>query len=407
MFRDWRPYLSPGEIGTIKVIATDRKQARTIHRYCRALLTRVPVLKQLVAHDSDDEIELRNGITIEIQSASFRSVRGYTVIACLADELAFWRTDEGSANPDAEILAAIRPAMATIPGAMLLCASSPYARRGELWNAFRRYHGKDDAPALVWQAATRVMNATVPQRLIDDELERDPARGASEYLAEFRTDIETFVPREVVDALVVPGRFQLPRISGVNYFGFFDAAGGSGGDSFVSAIGHLEGTSGIAVLDAMIERRPPFTPSETVDEHAALFKSFGVREIVGDRWAGEFPAEGFRKHGISVNVSARVKSDIYREALPMLTSGRVELLDVPRLAAQLVALERRTARGGKDSIDHAPGQHDDLVNAALGVLLLAATEPVSIGSLITPEVLERARRPSLHMLRRRLDGHYF
>ena len=91
----------------------------------------------------------------------------------------------------------------------------------------------------------------------------------------------------------------------------------------------------------------------------------------------------------------------------MLTSGRVELLDVPRLAAQLVALERRTARGGKDSIDHAPGQHDDLVNAALGVLLLAATEPVSIGSLITAEVLERARRPSLHMLRRRLDGHYF
>ena len=103
VFKDWSPYLSPGEVGTIKVIATDREQARTIHRYCRALLTRVPALKQLVAHDSDDEIELRNGIVIEIQTASFRSVRGYTVIACLADEIAFWATDEASANPDSEI----------------------------------------------------------------------------------------------------------------------------------------------------------------------------------------------------------------------------------------------------------------------------------------------------------------
>jgi hypothetical protein len=33
------------------------------------------------------------------------------------------------------------------------------------------------------------------------------------------------------------------------------------------------------------------------------------------------------------------------------------------LAAQLCALERRTSRGGRDSIDHAPGAHDDLANA--------------------------------------------
>src|SRR5690349_18963620 len=31
VFRDWRPYLAPGEIGTIKIIAVDRRQARTIH----------------------------------------------------------------------------------------------------------------------------------------------------------------------------------------------------------------------------------------------------------------------------------------------------------------------------------------------------------------------------------------
>jgi hypothetical protein len=63
---------------------------------------------------------------------------------------------------------------------------------------------------------------------------------------------------------------------------------------------------------------------------------------------------------------------LYRDALPLLNSGRVELLDVPRLAAQLCSLERRTVRGGKDSIDHPPGAHDDLANAVAGVVTLAA-----------------------------------
>src|SRR5271170_1600147 len=69
VFRDWHPYLSPGEVGTIKVLATDRRQARVIHRYCRALLSQVPVLASLIERDGDDEILLTNGICIEIQTA--------------------------------------------------------------------------------------------------------------------------------------------------------------------------------------------------------------------------------------------------------------------------------------------------------------------------------------------------
>jgi hypothetical protein len=38
-----------------------------------------------------------------------------------------------------------------------------------------------------------------------------------------------------------------------------------------------------------------------------------------------------------------------------------------KLVHQLVGLERRTSRGGRDSIDHAPGGHDDLANSVAGV----------------------------------------
>jgi hypothetical protein len=49
----------------------------------------------------------------------------------------------------------------------------------------------------------------------------------------------------------------------------------------------------------------------------------------------------------------------------------VELLDDRRLRAQLLGLERHTGRSGRDSITHAPGLHDDVINAVAGALLLA------------------------------------
>jgi hypothetical protein len=371
VFRDWRPYLSPGEVGTVKVIAVDRKQARVIHRYCRALLTKVPAFAQLVGRETDDEIILNNGITIEIQTASFRSTRGYTCIAALLDELAFWSNAEGSSNPDSEIIAAIRPAMATVPGAFFLAASSPYARRGELYNAWRRYHGQEDAPVLVWQAATRTMNCTVPQSFIDAELERDLPKASAEYLAEFRSDIQSFVSREIVDAAVVPSRHELPKFASTRYHAFTDPAGGSGSDSMTLAIGHRD-PLGSLVLDLLRERRPPFSPESVASEFAVACKSYGIRKIVGDHYAGEWPREAFRKLGVEYETSDKSKSEIYQDALPLLNSGKIELLDHPRLVAQLCGLERKTARSGRDSIDHSPGAHDDVCNAALGALLLAS-----------------------------------
>jgi hypothetical protein len=80
-------------------------------------------------------------------------------------------------------------------------------------------------------------------------------------------------------------------------------------------------------------------------------------------------AEQFQKQGIRYEPAEMPKGEICRELLPTLNSGRLELLDVPRLASQLVGLERRTSRGGRESIDHAPGGHDDLANAAAGALV--------------------------------------
>ena len=382
IFFDWKPYTVPGELALVRIMAADRRQARAIFRYAKAMLEKVPLLAGLIESISDEEIRLTNGLGIEITTASWRTVRGATIVACLCDEVAIWYSDETSANPDSEILRALRPAMAGIPNAMLLCAGSPYARRGEMWEAYKRAYGKPD-PTLFWMADTRTMRPSLPQRIIDEAFERDEVAALSEYgrdgLITFRNDLESFVARETVEQAVVARRIELPRVPGVSYVGFTDAAGGSGGDSFTGAVAHRE-PSGKLIVDAIREKRPPFSPEVVVEEMAALFRAYGVHRIKSDRWGGQFPVEAFGKHGITVEVSDLVKSDIYLAFLPLLNSGKIELLDNKRLISQLCSLERRTARSGKDSVDHPPGAnaHDDVINAVAGAAIAASQAKVMV-----------------------------
>jgi hypothetical protein len=368
-FVDWRHLLSPGEMGVVQVIAADKSQAKTVLRYLRSFIVQHPLLKQLVKRQTSETIELSCRITIQVSTASFRTVRGFTLVAALCDELGFWWTDEGAANVDTEVIAALKPSMATIPNAMLLCASSPYAKKGALWTAFRKHFGQD-GPALIWKAATRVMNPTVAQSVVDEAMEADPAHATAEFMAEFRSDLQDYITREIIDSVVVPGRHELPPMSGVSYVGFVDPSGGSS-DSMTLAIAHRD-KEGCAILDLIREKRPPFSPQVTVAEFATALKMYRINTVSGDRYAGAFSQEPFRERGIKYEVSEKPKSDLYRDLLPLLNSGKVELLDHQRLAAQLCGLERRTARSGKDSIDHAPGAHDDLANSVAGALTMAA-----------------------------------
>lgn len=364
-FVDWQPYLSPGEEGTIIIIAVDKRQARVIFRYIEAFLTTVPMLKSMIEKHNIGLFELTNNVTIEIHTASFRTVRGYTLIAALLDEIAFFRSEESS-NPDYEILEAIRPGMATMPWSMILCASSPHARRGVLWEHYDRYFGQKDDQILVWKAPTWYMNPIVPDYVYEQAERRDPAKYMSEYGAEFRTDVERLVTREIVDACTVQGRQELIFRRGQTYVAFVDPSGGSA-DSFTLAIAHREGDD--FVLDLVRERKPPFSPDDVVNEFVSLCKNYHISFVTGDRYGGEWPRERFRKKGIVYEVSDKNKSEIYLALLPLLNSTQIKLLDNKRLATQLITLERRTTRGGRDIIDHEPGSFDDLINSAAGALV--------------------------------------
>jgi hypothetical protein len=357
------------------IIAADRRQARVIKRYIAGLLRSVPMLAALIDNETRESIALRNRVVIEIHTASFKSVRGYTLVSALIDELAYFPVDENASDPDVEIINAIRPALATVPGAMLLCASSPHARRGALWTAYQRHFGHDADPVLVWQASTRDMNAGVPQSYIDQHMAEDPARAQAEYLALFRSDLEAFVNRQAVEACITRGVFERPPTPNATYSAFCDPSGGSGSDSMTLAIGHMDHGKQTVVVDLLRERKPPFSPEHVVEEFSKVLKTYRLSKVIGDKFAGGFPPEQFRRFSIIFDQAAKPRSELYIDLLPLINSGRIYLIDNARLINQLTSLERRTSRGGRGTIDHPPNQHDDLANAVAGLASMLIARP--------------------------------
>ncbi len=361
---DYSNVLSPGERGWLPVMSQTQKQAGIVFSYACALFEASPVLSSLIENRTADSLSLSNSVDLEIRPASFRGVRGPTAVAAVGDEVAFWAI-EGSANPDVEILNALRPALATTGGPLLMI-SSPYARRGELWNTYRQHYGPDgDRKIVVVQAPSRALNPTLPEKVVKRALERDPHAAAAEYLAQFRTDVEQLLTVEAIESCVDKGIHERPRIITEQYTAFCDPSGGSA-DSMTLCIAHREGDK--AVVDCLRERKPPFSPQTVVKEFAETLREYGLRKVTGDRFGGAWVREAFQKERIEYWPAAKPKSDLYISLVAVVNSGRLSLLDNERLSAQLVGLERRTARGGRDSIDHAPGAHDDIANAVAGVV---------------------------------------
>ena len=111
-----------------------------------------------------------------------------------------------------------------------------------------------------------------------------------------------------------------------------------------------------AILDAVREVKPPFSPEQVVKDFAATLRDYHVARVTGDHYGGEWPRERFRLAGIQYVLSEQPKGEIYLNS------------------------------------DHSPGQHDDIVNAVCGGLLLVGQHaPMRV----SPRALERSRQPAM------------
>jgi hypothetical protein len=237
---------------------------------------------------------------------------------------------------------------------------------------YRDHFGQSDDEILVVKGNTHTFNPTLDEKVIALQRAADPTAASSEWDAEFRNDISSFLDDALIDAAVEHGRpLELPPVHelfGSVYKCFVDPAGGTGGDSYTLAICHKD--KDVFVLDVVRGTRGKFDPAEVTKEYAALVKEYGIGSVVGDNYSAQWVAGAWRDTGVSYVQSDMPKGKIYLECLPLFTRGLVRLPDHPVLLRELRLLERQTHRGGRDSVDHPRNGHDDYANALCGALRL-------------------------------------
>jgi hypothetical protein len=368
--------LSKGEEGLVAIVAPSKRQGQIVKGYLRAIFDTDLLQAELVGEDFEG-FHLSSGTRIEVMSGDWRTIRGFTLLAAIVDESCFFGIDEDSKiKSDTELIRAIKPALATV-GGKLVAISSPYAKRGWSYQQWKVHFGNDSASTLVWNCPSRTMNRTLPQSVVDDALAEDLAAAKSEYLGEWRDDVGGFLSREVIERLVVPGRTMLGPNPDFEYVAFVDLSGGRGDDAAL-AIAHKRRRK--IVIDICRRWRPPFNPYEVVGAMAGDLRRYRIWKVNGDNYTADWAAQAFASCNIRYRKAEKPKSALYIELLPRLCSGEIELLDDEIIVSQLAGLERRTRTGGKDSVDHPSGGHDDLANVVAGVAEVAAKRIV-VGAL--------------------------
>lgn len=363
--RDHKTHLSVGEKAFIVLVASNKRQARVIFNYVLGKLRGSEVLNKMIESVTTEEIRLSNRITIAIYPCSEVSIRGLSIVVFIADESAFWKVD--GVNVDKSVINSVRPSLIQFPNSKLIKISSPYAKKGVIFQDFEDHFGVN-SDVLVIQGETHYFNPQISKKFIKDELKKDYSYASSEYLARFRSDLEGYLSPEALEAIIIPGRLELPKIKGIDYHAFVDPSGGRG-DAMTLSVCHKE-DSGKIIQDCIRIKKAPFDPGMCVKEFAKVLKSYDLYSCTGDRYSGEWCSSAFQNESILYKNSSSTKSQIYLEFLPLVMQARVELLDHKEQKVELLQLERRTGKG-QDSVDHPRGLHDDISNSCAGSCVLS------------------------------------
>ena len=177
-------------MGVVPIFSPTKKQSRIVRGYLRACFD-TPLLRQEVKDETKEGFLLRNGNLIEILSGDYRTARGYTLLAAIVDEIAFFGIDDDAkVKSDTELVRAIQPSLATT-GGRLIAISSPYARKGWCFKTHEKNFGNNAGRVLVVNCPSRTLNPTLSQSVVDDAMAEDMQAAKSEYLG----DSATILPR--------------------------------------------------------------------------------------------------------------------------------------------------------------------------------------------------------------------
>jgi len=383
-----RGYAAVRGIPRVLLLAFVKEQAGVAFEYVSGFFDKDRELRKLITRRTNTSLTLAHGVRVQTIGGDYRSVRAYSVAAALLDEVAYWWSDTTNANPDVEIVRALRPGLGKVPGSKLLAATTRWIEEGAAYEIHKRHYANETSQhILVVDAPTRVLNPSFDAATIAIAQEEDAESAASEYGQSWRVAGGTLVHAAAYDQCVDTGVFERtpePPLGDAYFVGAVDLSGGMGQDSASLCIGHIEEAEGPDVFtqDLLVEAEPPFDPATMVAEFAGHCARFGISEVIGDQFSEGFAASEFRRHGITYTVSERKTNECVLDSLAIINTRRVRFLDNSKARRQWLNLRRDYASGGRPTILETR-KHDDL--AVVGARAISAA--LELG--VVPEVRKK------------------
>jgi hypothetical protein len=360
--------LPQGQDGYVMLLAPTLKQAKIAFRYIRNYLRKSPILTKLIKKVTRDEIILENNVVIGCFPSNHDSVRGRTLIAVVCDEIAFWPYGDDAASPAEEVLAAVRPGMATVLSAKLIKISTPYGKSGIVWDEFSR---RNELDFPVWQLTTFEMNPSIKPEKVERERRRDEDRYRREYLAEFTESVNSWISPEYINQCIVRGRLELPPQKEINYVAALDAA--TRGADFAIAIVHK--TVGDSVVVDCVRtwtgtKNTPLSIEAVLFQIRDLLQTYNTNQVTGDQYYSDAICQQLLKLQIvyqRFDFTVQSRSGLFTNLKYYLGERKLELLDDPKLLGQLRSLRQEQRPGGHVDVRPSSGNDDSAVALALAL----------------------------------------
>jgi hypothetical protein len=373
-----------GQRAYVLIIAPVIQQASTAFRFISQYILNSPILSQSVLKIKKNEIELKNGVVIACRACSYSSVRGVPVICAVLDELAFWRHKENSANPESEVIAAIRPAMATLSNTKLIKISTPFRKEGTLWSEFQH---RGQLPYYVWRVTSEEMNPAISKSFLDKARAANEETFRREHLAEFVDQNSGWITPELLEPCIMHGRRELPRVSHGTYAAAIDPA--FQGSDFGFAILHRSDRGDVSVA---CELRWTGTKAIHLDfaivceQIRMKLDQYGINSLVGDQHCFAILKQHFARLNIFYrerSFTSGTRASLFGNLRQLIIQRKIAIVDDPELLRQFRSLEEVRAANG--NIDIRPARSKD--DVAIAVALAASELSEAVLDQCVPVVL--------------------
>lgn len=159
--------IPPGDTGYAVFISVSRDEAAQRIRTVKAILDALKV--RYTAKGDVVQLEGRP-LAFKVFTATIAGVSGPTAVFVAGDELAKWKDKDSGANPAREVVASVKPTVATQPNARVFLSSSAFSQLDYHYELFERGDTDDQftAEAPTWEANPTITEAET-RKLEPDE----------------------------------------------------------------------------------------------------------------------------------------------------------------------------------------------------------------------------------------------